>query len=193
MMRILAALMLLAQLATNPPPPLPTLPDAPPGQLNPPNPTPTISIVAHVVHFDPWASGADIVVKVQGDNRYIRLIYHPYDWGFDAPLAPPSDWMPDEMFQRGEIAWKFDVHGPSSNQHKLLCASTPKSGIRGKKTDKLIKAKRTERIILVPRELSRVPESEADEPPAIQTLSCMVVVSWTNAGTGESGPASRRR
>jgi hypothetical protein len=143
-----------------------------------------VELTARAMSYDPFTLGSELIVEAPSDGKYLRLLYSPFDWGFDAHEAQPSQMMPQEMFRDGSVVWKFTAHPAMSDQQKLLCNSVSKSAIKGNGEHD---------YILLPRKLTKIPGSEDKELPAVQTMPCLIVLSWENTKTGARGPERSSR
>jgi hypothetical protein len=91
-------------------------------------------IVGEVVRYDAISNAgtanADMIVRLKKNGQFMRLLYSPHGYSFDAPPPKTDELLPPEMFSNGRITWKFVVHPPSNSGQSVRCASFPKKGIR---------------------------------------------------------------
>lgn len=132
-------------------------------------------LVASVVRYDAslssHSSEADMAVRLKEDsNKYLRLLYSPHDFGFDAPPANESQLLPREMFSDGKIVWVFRVHAPRNLGEKSACTEVRKQLVPGK-DGQLVEVER----------YTAVPGKEGDQTPKPELLGCMIVESWTKS------------
>lgn len=172
---------------------------APPSQQEKPRTLPSASVelpkalfpsthevaVGSVVKYDAsliaHTPEADIVVRLQAGNKYVRLLYSPLDFGFDAPPATESQRLPKEMFSDGNAVWSFRVHAPRSPAEKSACTSVRKQLAPGK-DGKLVEIER----------YSTVRGSENQQIPQPESLRCVIVESWAkSSATVGLKPADR--
>ena len=121
------------------------------------------SLVAH-------SPQADIVVRLKGGNTYVRLLYSPFDFGFDAPPATESQRLPKEMFSDGNAVWSFRVHAPRNAAEKSACTSVRKQ-FAPRKDGKLVEIER----------YSSVRGNEKQQAPKPESLRCAIVESWAKS------------
>jgi len=138
-------------------------------------------LVGKVVRYDRYettmTANAHIVIKAS-DGQSIRLLYSPFDWGFDSPRAKPSQVIPPEMIRDGALNWKFSAHLPRTEQQKILCDSVPQEAHKGPDGQ----------WVVTDRPLTSVPETEDYQLPPLRSLTCLIVERWTNLKTGAQGP-----
>lgn len=129
-------------------------------------------LVGYVVRYDASLSShspeADMAVKLKMDkDNYVRILYSPHDFGFDAPPATESQLLPKEMFSDGNRAWTFHVHDPRNTAEKSACISVRKQFAPGKR-GKLVEIER----------YKPVPGKENEQTPKPESLRCVVLESW---------------
>src|SRR5262249_44790084 len=132
-------------------------------------------LVGSVVRYDASLSShtpeADMAVKLKEEgNKYVRLLYSPHDFGFDAPPATESQRLPKEMFSNGSLVWTFRVHVPRNRAEKSACTSVRKQLAPGKH-GKFVEIER----------YTSVPGRENDQTPKPESLRCVIVESWTKS------------
>jgi hypothetical protein len=126
-------------------------------------------------------SQGDIILRLNGTNQFVRLVYSPFDFGFDAPDASESQLMPREMIADGTQVWAFKAHLPWNGEERGACTPLPKEvkGPDGKP-------------LPIDRNVYSLPGQEGTKLPPIENLQCFVVTSWAkgiegdNSGTAES-------
>jgi hypothetical protein len=116
------------------------------------------------------SSKADFVVKLKAnvDKKYIRLRYSPNGFGFDAPPAKPEQLVPKEMFSDGSLVWIFQVHISRNHEEQSACTSRIIRYVPGKEG----------RLVEVER-FAAVPGHESEIIPKPESLSCLIMESWT--------------
>lgn len=126
--------------------------------------------VVRYYRFVMWnTSNGDLILKANGTNSFVHLVYSPFDFGFDAPAASESQLMPRQMIADGTLEWTFHVHLPLNGRELGVCKPLPKEvkGPDGKP-------------LQIDRNLySPMAGQEGAKLPPIETLQCFVVVSWS--------------
>jgi hypothetical protein len=115
----------------------------------------------------------DLIVKVAGQERFVRLIYCPYDCGFDAPAAMDSQVLPRKMIQVGHIPWTYGVHPPQTNWEKGRCSSI----------DRIAREVGPQKYVFSDGSSLYTPIAGQPslEAPPLNSLSCFVIGSWSEA------------
>ena len=131
------------------------------------------TLVGSVLRYDAFLSShspeADMLLRLkEAGNKYLRLLYSPGDFGFDAPPATPSQLLPQEMFSDGKIIWTLHAHAPRNEREKTACASFPKQ-LAPAKDGQLVEVER----------YSSVPGTAKEQVPQAPSLECMIVESWS--------------
>jgi hypothetical protein len=131
----------------------------------------TDEVVGQIVRYDEISNtgtaNGDMIVRLKKSGKFIRLLYSPHDFAFDAPPPKADQVLPREMFADGKINWKFHIHPPRNSGENLRCASFPKKGVR----DSEGRLEQVEAYTPVPgNELVVVPQSDS--------LPCQIVVGW---------------
>jgi hypothetical protein len=113
-------------------------------------------------------ANADLIVKLVKSGTFIRLLYAPHGYSFDAPPPKTNEIMPEEMFSTGKNKWKFVIHPPSDPGQRLRCSTYPKRGVRGRDGS----LKLTDPYI-------PVPGNEPVVVPSANLLPCQIILSRT--------------
>jgi hypothetical protein len=128
------------------------------------------SVVRYDASLNSHTPAADMAVKLKEEgNKYVRLLYSPHDFGFDAPPATELQRLPKEMFSNGSLVWTFRVHVPRNPAEKSACTSVRKQLAPGKHG----------KVVEIERYTS-VPGRENDQTPKPESLQCMIVETWAN-------------
>jgi hypothetical protein len=90
-----------------------------------------IILSGKIVRYDPFQfESADLILRTP-QGKFVRLLYSPHDWGFDAPHAKPEQMIPQEMIFNGKLDWRFRAHLLRTEQHKLFMFPNPENGPSG--------------------------------------------------------------
>jgi hypothetical protein len=114
-------------------------------------------------------SRGDLILRVDGSGQFVRLIYDPFDFGFDAPPAEESQLMPKQMTSDGKAAWMFKVHPAWNDEERGPCTPLPKE----------VKGRDGKPLPIDRKVYFSIPGGQAVKPPPIDTLQCLVVLSWS--------------
>ncbi len=137
--------------------------------------TPLTGRVIQYNHFVMgWTSNGDIIVTAAQDGRFVRLVYSPLDFGFDAPEARESQLLPRQMTTDKVRLWTFQIHPPLSDEERGPCAPPPKKMLR----------RNGKPILLDTRVFVYVPGNETAKLPPVESLPCFVIESWSEARSG---------
>jgi len=139
---------------------------------------PPVHVRGQVVLYDPLAGPgpyiADFIVKLRGENvRFVRLLYAPEGFGFDAPGPQQNHMLPESMFSNGKVVWRFAVHSPADREEQAAC-----------KERKVLLSRDPSQPgpPVVPKEVYRpVPGASEKRVPPTTSLECFVVESWEEA------------
>ena len=118
--------------------------------------------------MDAGANG-DLVVRVSGQDRFVRLIYCPSNCGIDIPLQH-ADALPEQMTRMSDLTWTFGVHAPESMWERNTCGSVPKILKQGKRPFEVVIEKGSPFI--------PTPGQSGVQVPKVETLPCFVIGKW---------------
>ncbi len=127
-----------------------------------------------VVRFDKAAMDGptrDLIVRVAGQKRFVRLIYCRSNCGIDVPQR--TEPLPEEMMASGDSVWTFGVHTPESNWELETCSALPKILKRGKRPLEVVFEKGTPFVPIAGQAQVSVPK--------LDTLPCYVIGDWSRA------------
>src|SRR5262245_29351522 len=147
-------------------------------------------VVSYDAEMSLRTSQADFVVKLKtsDEKKYIRLLYSPHGFGFDAPPAKPKfgfdaapakpkQLAPKGMFSVGSLAtkmmfsvgsvWIFQAHSPRNPEERRACYGQIKRWLvkDGQPVE-------VERFVSVPGQ-------ESEIIPKPESLSCLIMEDWT--------------
>jgi hypothetical protein len=114
-----------------------------------------------------------IVKEAEGD-RFVRLVYSPFDFGFDAPPAKESQLLPRQMTTDKGRLWAFQIHPPLGDEERGPCTPPPRKIMGGNGKP----------IFPYAHVFSYVAGDETVELPPVESLSCFVVEAWSEAKKG---------
>lgn len=135
-------------------------------------------VVGRVVRFNafvmPRTSQGDIFVQRAYNDSFLRLVYCPFDCGFDAPSASKSQMLPQRMTETANHTWTFGVYAPRTDWEKTSCASIAHA----------LKEVKPHKYVFIDDESLYAPLSGAEKVhmPALNTLPCLVIGDWTDEG-----------
>ena len=128
-------------------------------------------IVGQVVRYDAISNAgtanADMIVRLKSGG-FMRLLYSPHGYSFDAPPPKAEEILPPEMFSNGEIEWRFDVHAPSNSGQRFRCTSFPNKGVRDARGR-----------LQVETPYDAVPGTGSVVIPRTDSLPCQIISKWS--------------
>jgi len=132
-------------------------------------------LVGSVVQYDGFLSShspeADMLVRLKLDeSKYVRILYSPHDFGFDAPPATESQLLPKEMFSDGNLVWTFQVHYPRNPAEESACTSV-------RKVLKPLATGKEGQFVEIER-YKPVPGTESEHAPQPESLRCLILETW---------------
>ncbi len=113
----------------------------------------------------------DLIVRVVNQRKFVRLIYCPFDCGFDAP--PSTEALPREMTNKGNLVWSFGVHEPQTEWERFTCGSIPMLLRPGRRPHEVLIEKGTP--------FDPTPGQAQVQVPKLDSLPCYVIGSWSKA------------
>jgi hypothetical protein len=137
------------------------------------------TIAARVLLFSPSVMEStydgDLIVRVEETGRKVRLVYSPYDFGFDSPPADVSELLPKRMTTDGSLVWVFRVHAPANPREEEACRalSTSGKGAQGGPHKSSYAA---------------VPGAVTDESESVASPECEVIQSWAGGLSNGAEP-----
>jgi hypothetical protein len=131
----------------------------------------TIEARGRVVRYDSISNAgtanADMIVLLSGNDGFVRLLYSPFDFGWDAPPATADQLLPQSMFTDGKLTWQFRVRDARNPEERARCSSFPKKGIyHGDGHLKLVSP------------YVAVPGNKSLAVPRAKSLPCRIIVGW---------------
>ena len=108
-----------------------------------------------------------MIVLLRENGSFVRLLYSPHDFGFDAPPATADQLLSHNMFTDGKLTWHFRVHDARNPEEKARCSSFPRKGVpHGEGHLEFVSP-----YVAVPGNHSLV-------VPKVKSLPCRIIVGW---------------